>query len=208
MEKTSSPHYPLLTHFVRNLVTDRYKNLAKDEKLFRFLSDQVEPALLIDHSITAEREGMDLAEMSLLKLVDTTRMSEEVARTAERVQRSLSTLLGFQIGAEYMNAAALNAREKWLLERVVFYRRFLSLKKDVSSPLELAQLSFRSRELFESALEPLIRSEEELYEELLRHTPALHRFLMKKHWDLQLEVIRHTWEEFSEEAFKETKKLT
>ena len=60
MTKTSDTikaHYLIVLHLIKQLVTQRYKDMAKDKVLFKFISSRIEPALLVDSSRQAEKEA-------------------------------------------------------------------------------------------------------------------------------------------------------
>lgn len=181
--------------------------MAGEETLFRFVSGKVDPALLVDHALQAERESLDLAEMSLLELVDSSRMKAELQKSAESIQERLTQILNGVVGGNFESPVLIDRRVLWLQARTHFYSRWMSYAGDVESPLELARKAFKRVKVFETSLEALAISDERYADELSRATTSLHRFLVRKHLDQELRQIRLLWDEFMTEAFKETRAL-
>jgi len=196
-------HYIILAYLLRQLVTSRYKAMAKDRVLFKFISSRVDPALLIDHNLQAEKESLDLAEMSLLKLVDSDKMSGETRKSAEKIQASFQGIFGKDISKEFHSESLIILREKWLNVRIHFYRKWLSLSEKAESPIDLAQRTFKTLKKFDENFEPLITTDKELSDEVVRLTESLHRFLMRKQFDYELKHSEILWNEFRVDAFKE-----
>ena len=200
---TIKAHYVILAYLLKQLVTGRFKSMAKDRTLFRFISSRVDPALLIDHALHAEKEALDLAEMSLLKLVDSDKMSAEVRKSAHRIQTAFQGIFGEDVSKDYCCDALVEVREKWLGVRIDFYRKFLSLSDRCDTPLDLTQRTFNREKKFEDALHYLFKVDQMLADEIIKYTNSLHTFLMKKQLDNELEHSQELWEELRKQAFKE-----
>lgn len=207
MSQRAKQQYQLLAHLVREIITDRFKRLAKDEVLSKFISGNVDPALLVDHYIQSEREAMDLAEMSLLQLVSAERLQSEIHKAAEKIQSNLARIYSSGVSRDFMGSTLTDARARWLRVRIDFYARWMSVSTGASSPKDLARDAFRNLKGFESRLESLIEADRLFSDELVRATPSMYRLLMKKQLDHEIDRAVEVWKEFSQEAFKEAKAL-
>ena len=201
-------HYKILAHLLRGLVAERFKRMAKDEVLFKFISHCIEPAILVDHNLQAEREALDLAEMSLLELVSQERLEAELQKSADRIQNNFQRMFGQGVASNYASKDLISLRVNWLSSRVDFYRRMLSLSHEVESPAELGAKAFRSVKKFSICLDAVSKSDREFSEATVSSTNTLHRFLMKKHMDYDLKNSEALWGEFASEAFRKTPELT
>jgi hypothetical protein len=209
MQKNILKHnYKMLAHLLKGLVAERFKRMAKDQVLFKFISRRLEPAVLIDLHLQTEREAMDLAEMSLLELVDSDRLAAELSKSAERIQKNFQRIFGTKEDSSYTAEALVEKRSRGLSSRVDLYRRILSLEEKVESPMDLARKSFRNPKKFEIYLTLISKAEHDFSEAILSHTAPLHRFLMKKHFDYELANFEKLWMEYVKEAFKKTPELT
>lgn len=200
-------HYKILAHLIKHLVAERFKRMAKDESLFRFLSSQVEPALLVDYAQQTEKEALDLAEVGLLKLVNQDLMLAEIQKSARKIQQQLQSLFGDEFSKHFLDEDLIEKRALWLRARIDFYQRMLSLNEKVNDPLELGQRAFRNSKRFYAAFEKVLRSEQDLADEIVQATHSLHRFLMKKHLDHEFQNLENIWNEFGREAFKKLPEL-
>jgi hypothetical protein len=207
MRKAIKHNYRILAHLLKGLVSERFKRMAKDEVLFKFLSKRLEPAVLIDHYLQADREAMDLAEMSLLELVNSERLENELQKSAEKIQKNFQRMFGEQ-GAEYVTKNLVEKRAEWLSTRVEFYRRMLSLSQECENPIQLGATAFRNQKRFADYLRPVSQSDREFAEAIVSHTEPLNRFLMKKHMDYELQNSENLWNEFADEIFKKIPQLT
>lgn len=193
---------------MKGLVAERFKRMAKDEVLFKFLSKKIEPAVLIDHYLQADREAMDLAEMSLLELVSSERLEAERFKSAQKIQSNFQRMFGEEAAGDYVAEILIEKRAEWLSSRIDFYRRMLSISEEAESPLELAAAAFRNRKKFGDLLKAVSTSDRAFTEAVVGHTAALHRFLMKKHLDYELENSETLWNEYADEVFKKIPQLT
>lgn len=200
-------HYKLLAHLLKNLTAERFKRMAKDEVLSKFISSRVDPALLIDHALHAEKEALDLAEMSLLKLVSPDHLRIEILKSAEKIQKSFEDVLSKDIAKDLSSAELLDTRAIWLATRVEFFRRWLSIDDAAETPLELGRRAFRSRKGFESSIGRMLEADKLLADGLVSATNPLHRFLMKKQMEHELKNSDELWEELKEEIFRTVREL-
>lgn len=113
-------NYKTLARLLKNLVAERFKRMAKDEVLSRFISSRIDPALLVDHALQAEKEALDLAEMSLLKLVSSDQMRTEIFKSAEKIQSNLQEVFGSAIGGKMVSETLVELRAIWLGARIEF----------------------------------------------------------------------------------------
>lgn len=205
--KKPNPRFQILAGLVKQVITDRFKRLAKDEVLSKFAAAQIDPALLVDHAFQAEREALELAEMSLLELVTSDRLDRELNVSSRRIQDALSKIYPEEVGAKYPSDALIRSRTRWLRSRIDFYSRWLSVETDAETPLELAIETFRSLKNFNAKLEPVLEADRIYAEDMTKATAILFRLLMKKQLDHELETSEEIWREFAMEAFKPTKSL-
>jgi hypothetical protein len=206
-KKLDKPHYGILAHLLKGLVAERFKRMARDEVLFKFISSRVDPAVLVDHSLRAEREALDLAEMSLLELVDSERMDAELHKSAEKIQSSFQKIFGNESAKEFVSSELLHQRIRWLKVRIDFYRKWMGYSDEASSPTELAKKSFRSIKSFDSSLKVLFEIDRQCADEIVRATPSLNRFLMRKQLDYDLKSSEDVWQEFKQQAFRKVPEL-
>lgn len=200
-------HYVLLAHLLKSIVSDRFKRMAKDEVLFKFLSNKVEPAVLVDYHLQSEKEALDLAEMSLLELVDSEKMTAELLKSAERIQSNFHSIFCTDQSENFKSATLIEQRMHWLRGRIHFYRKWLSFSNTANSPIDLALKAFQNAKSFRSNLEVLERTDKSCADEIIRATAPLHKFLMKKHLDHELKNSHELWSEFADEVFRKTPEL-
>ncbi len=206
--QTIKKHYKLLSHLLRSLVAERFKRMAKDESLFKFISSRIEPAVLVDHELQSEKEALDLAEMSLLELVSAERLEAELFKSASKLQANFQKVFGPDVSKSFSSEGLIEKRMIWLGSRVGFYRSMLSISDSVDSPLELGARAFRNLKRFNEALSPILQSDRALADEVVQSTNSMFRFLMKKHFDYELENFETLWNEFKKEAFRKIPELT
>ncbi len=181
--------------------------MAKDEVLFKFITSKIDPALLVDHNLQAEREALDLAEMSLLTLVDSVRMNSELQKSSEKIQNWFQHIYKEDVSKEFNSPALVGVRIEWLRARIDFYRRWLSVMDAADSSLELAVKAFQNRDRFLTQVRNVLEADKNFATEVIRVTNSLHRFLMKKQMDYELEKSKELWDEFSREAFHKPAEL-
>lgn len=201
MPRHEKAHTALLAHLLKGFVAERFKRMARDEVLFKFLSSRIDPAVLVDHALQAEKEALDLTEMSLLQLVDSKRMEQELFRSGEKIQNAFQKIFGDDISKEFNSERMIEKRTQWLAVRVDFYRKWISLSDDADSPKDLAAKAFRQVKTFEASLAVLHAIDKEFAEELIKSTNALYRFLMRKQMEHETQRSIEVWEEFKKEAF-------
>lgn len=195
-------HTQTLSRLLQSLVTDRYKRMAKDEVLSRFVSSTVDPVLLVDRNLQVEREAVQISEMSLLKLVSSEQMKKELQKLVSSIQRSFQEIYQEGVVEDFLASALFEARLKSLDARTSFYRYFLTVSERVQDPLKLAQKGFSRAEVFQKKLEPIFEADHHLHNEMVRQTQSMHRFLMRKQLDYELLKSKEVWLEFKTEAFK------
>lgn len=199
----------LLRQILKILIADRYKQMARDEVLSRFIQKHVDPVLLVDASLHIEREALSLTEMSLLSLVTSSRMNAEVRRAAEKIQKSFQEIYGEEsdVVHEFCSPELLHLRTDCLRARVDFFNPFLTVTGVVNNVFDLALKAFNKVERFEKKLTPVLEADRRYGEELVRETEATHRFLMKKQMDYELEKAEELWTEFQGQAFRSPRAL-
>lgn len=193
----------VLNQLARALVGDRFKRMAKDEMLSRFMSLQVDPALFVDLHLQVEREAIHLAEISLLALVTPDRMAREYEKTARRIQEGFQLVYGEenQIMKDFTQPLLISLRQSALRARVELFNPFLSVNVKGESPFHLAKSAFQNSEKLFKKLEGVLEADRRYNDELVKQTESLHRFLMKKQTDYELQKNREIWSEFMEGAF-------
>lgn len=208
MTQASSPNRKVrqaLSLLIRELITDRFKKLARDESLSRFISGQIDPALLIDVSVQMEREALELTEKNLQQLLSSTTLQEEVEKTSRKIQSHLREVYGEEMGSEFESESLLKARQTWLRDRVEFYSVWLSAQAQSSSLPLLAYEVFKTEKNFKQKVGKILSSDANLRKEIIRCTPSTFRLLMKKQFDLEQKCDEALWKDFSAEVFRETK---
>lgn len=195
----------ILQQVTKSIVADRFKRMAKDEVLSKFISSSVDPILLVDLALQIERESIQLTEISLLEVVTQERMEAEIRRTSKRIQEHYQQVYGEEnsVVRDFKAASLLNLRAGTLRSRVDFYNSFLTVESKVETPLELANQAFNRAERFQSKLERVFSSDRSYNDELVRQTEPMHRFLMRKQTDYEILKSEELWLEFKSESFKE-----
>lgn len=197
----------ILLQLLRALVTERYKRMAREEVLSRFMSGRLDPVLLIDLQMRAERDAVELTEVSLLELVTSDRMNAETKRSAIRIQQAYQEIYGEEIVPNFLSDHLVDLRIRSLRSRIDFYNSFLSVPDELSNSLELAAKGFEKAERFEKKLSAVLDADQRYAEELVRQTDSIHRFMMRKQLDHELAKAKASWEEFLREAFKKPQAL-
>ncbi|TVQ80719.1 MAG: hypothetical protein EA369_01835 [Bradymonadales bacterium] len=199
----------LLSQLLRSIVGERFKQLAREEKLSKFSNQVIDPVLHLDLSLQMEREAIHLAEISLLELVTSERLSSELRRSALRVQEAHQSILAPDEDDEFLKSENLvRARMKALQCRVQFYKAFLTVEESsVNTPLTLALKAFISKERFSKKLDPVLSADRDYFEELARAAPQIQRFLVKKQADIETQKSENLWREFENEVFRQPQAL-
>lgn len=197
----------LLIQLLKSNVAERYKRLAREEKLSRFVTDRVDPALLVDLHLQIERQSVELTEMSLLELVTTARMNAELDRSARRIQQSFQEVYGEDLVPNFLSDALVERRVDCLRARVEFYNPLLVVTQNCENSLQLASKAFARAERFQKKLELVSQKDRQYNDELVRETEATHRFLMRKQTDYEVLKSDELWLEFKSEAFKKPQAL-
>jgi len=205
--KKGRESYQILLRLIREIITDRFKSLARDELLSKFIAGHTDPALLVDHALQAERESLDLAEMSLFTLITSDLLDMELRKSAVKIQESLKRVYVEDVSKSYLTEGVQAARVGWIRARVDFYARWLSTQSSALTATELVRDVFRRQGGFDERLTKLFESEKILNDEIVRATPPIFRLLMTKQLGLDLERSKEIWAEFAGDAFKETKAL-
>lgn len=205
--KVRRAHYQILAFLLKSSVAERFKLMAKDEVLSKFISSRIDPALLVDHHLQSEKEALDLAEMSLLHLVDSDRLNAELRRSAERIQLRLSQIFGPEVSAGFVSQKLIEFRTSWLRARLEFFKVWLSAPTRESSPADLARTTFHSSKKFQEHLERIFQTDQKLADEIVRETEPLFRFLMKKQLDYEYLKSKEIWTEFQTEIFRKPSEL-
>jgi len=194
----------VLARLLGELIRDRFKRLAKDEVLSKFLASRMDPALLVDHYLQAERKALELAELSLLELVSPDRLTAELNSASQWIQSNLKEIYG-EAGESFTKDEVLFRRAEWMRSRIEFYSRWLSIQSTTTKPWELAVEAFKNSKSFSNKLERLFRADENMDQALVAATPSFYRLLMKRQLEHELQSAREVWNQFMSEAFKETK---
>lgn len=201
-----SRNLKILLQLVRSMVAERYKQLAREEKLSRFSSRIIDPALLLDLNLQVEREGIHLAELSLLQLVTEERLRAELRRSAMRIQKTFDAIYRNENDDEdfklFSSENLVQARVRCLYARVQLYNSFLTVAEEVDSPLRLCQRAFVQSDRFVKKLQPVFEMDRLYAEELVRSFPEMQRFMVKKQSDSELDKQEGLWREFQTEVFK------
>lgn len=197
----------LLAQLLKNLTAERFKSMAKEESLSRYLAAPVDPVLLMDLNLQVERDAIQLTEMSLLALVTSERMRAELKRTATRLQKSFQSIFGDESIVDFASDSLIEKRIQCLRTRVDFYNPFLSCSSEGSNIFDLARQAFLESERFETKLKRLLESDQDYLQTLVKETAELQRFLAKKQTDIEFQWIQKNWREFQHEAFKKPPEL-
>jgi len=192
----------LLSQLLKNIIADRYKRMAKDEMLSRFISSRIDPVLLVDLSLQIERDSIELTEMSLLELVTPDRMAAEVKRSADRIQRVFAEIYGEEILENFLSEPLMDLRMQTIRSRIDFYNPFLTVEHEVESFFDLAAKAYVRAERFQKKMGNVVESDRQYNDELVRETNQLHRFMMRKQLDYEILKSEEIWLEFKTEAFK------
>ncbi len=194
----------VLQQLARQMVGERFKRMARDEVLSKFMSLQIDPALFVDLQLQVEREAIHLTEISLLTLVTPDRLQREIQKAARQLQQGFQNVYGEenQVMKDFLSQSLVQMRESCLRARVDFYNPFLSQTEKAANPLQFAVSAYNRAEKFSKKLEGIIEADRRYNEELIRQTETMHRFLMKKQSEIELLKSEELWAEFQEEAFK------
>lgn len=199
----------VLGQLARWIVGERYKQMARDEVLSKFMSLQVDPILLVDMSLQLEREAIHLAEISLLALVTPDKMQIEARKSAKRIQDGYVQIYGEEnpVVRDFSSPSLLQLRQACIRARVDFYNPFLSIEHKGASPKDLAYHAYLKSDRFQKKVAGFLEADRRYGEELVRQTEQLHRFMMKKQVDVELSRAEALWSEFQLETFKEPQAL-
>lgn len=197
----------ILSHLLKKLIADRYKRMARDEVLSKFVSGGLDPVLLVDLNMQVERDSLQLTEMSLLELVTPDRMMAELKRSAKRIQSTYQEIYGEEFLENFFSEPLLDLRVKGMRARIDFYNPFLTVQQEVSNSLELAVLAFNRAERFQKKLSNVIEADRAFNDEFVRETSQINRFLMRKQMDYEVLKTEEIWLEFKTEAFKKPQAL-
>lgn len=197
----------ILGQLVKGIVSDRFKRMAKGEVLTRFSSVNIDPALLVDLAMQTEREALALTDMSLLDLVTPDRLASELRRSSLRIQNSYQEIYGESVVENFSSEPLVDLRLHSLRTRIDFYNPFLSIHSDVNDSLELAVMAFNRAERFQKSLSTVIESDRNYFDELIRQSNSMYRFMIRKQCDHELLKAEESWLEFKTEAFKKPQEL-
>lgn len=197
----------VLIQLLKNVVADRYKRMAKEEVLSRFLSKNLDPVLLIDLHMRMEREAVQLTEMSLLELVNSERMNSELRKSSIRIQQAYQEIYGEELVPDFAAESLVDLRMRCFRSRLEFYNSFLTVNEAVATSLELAAKAFHRAERFQKKLSSVFDADRNYADELVRQTNSIHRFMMRKQLDYEILKSEEIWLEFKTEAFKEPQAL-
>ncbi len=200
-------HYKIVAHLLKSLVADKFKRMARDEVLSKFLSNNIDPALLVDLHMRAEVEALDLAEVGLLKLIDTAELTRQLEKSALKIQEHFQFVYGEKGGRVYLSEDLLLWRVEWLRRRVLFFQKWLSLVEICETPADLGFKTFRTRKSLDDSLKHLFEIDAKLAEATVQATPAFFRFLMLKQLQCEADHLQSVWKEFRDEVFKKIQEL-
>lgn len=203
MSPPRKAQYQILARFIRDIIRDRFKRLAKDEMLSKFMTQEIDPALLVDHYLQAERECVDLAEIGLLELVDSEKLGSELSRAAKKIQENLQRVYGSRVAQNFLSEDLMETRIEWIRARMEFYAQWLSVDSDARNSFDLAKDAFKTSKNLARKLENVLRSDKLLGEGILKSTNSMFRLLMKKQLEHEAAQAKELWEEFIKEVFKE-----
>lgn len=116
----------ILLQLLKSVVTERYKQMAKEEVLSRFVTHNLDPVLLIDLNMRMEREAVELTEVSLLELVSSERMLNELQKSSARVQAAYQEIYGENVVGDFSDSNLIEARQRCFQKRIEFYNSFLT----------------------------------------------------------------------------------
>lgn len=197
----------ILAQLLKSVITERYKRMAKEEVLSRFLSKNLDPVLLIDLHLRMERDAIELAEMSLLELVTSDRINSELKRSALRIQQAYQEIYGEEVVPDFSGDSLVDLRMRCFRARLDMYNSFLTVTAPAKNSLELAALAFQRAERFQKKLSAVCEVDRFYGDELVRQTSSIHRFMMRKQLDYEILKSEEVWLEFKTEAFKEPQAL-
>lgn len=197
----------ILLQLLKSVVTERYKQMAKEEVLSRFVTHNLDPVLLIDLNMRMEREAVELTEVSLLELVSSERMLNELQKSSARVQAAYQEIYGENVVGDFSDSNLIEARQRCFQKRIEFYNSFLTANQICSNPLELGAVAFNKAERFQKKLSSLLAVDRSYADELVRQTSATYRFLMRRQMDYEILKSEEIWLEYKKEAFKEPQAL-
>lgn len=198
----------LLSVLIKEIITDRFKKMARDEKLTKFLASKIEPAKLVDFHVSAEREALQLSVERVEESLAGGELDRAIQEAALRVQTNFQQIYGSDVLPINQAPELLVARSQWLRSRVDFYTRWINVKASEGSAKDLALAAFRSEKAFRKYLEQIFSADETLCQEVVRSTNPTFRLLMKKQFELESEQARLLWDACSKTWFKAKRELS
>ncbi len=208
MPEAASPKaQKILIYLIREMITDRFKRLARDEALSKFIFNEIDPAALIDVYLQAEKEALQLSQKTLGELHSSTTLQKSLLESSARIHERLGAVYGSDFESGISSSAALESRARWLKSRMEFYSQWMSVESSSHTPETLARDAFKTAKNFKSKVALVLDSEKDLHESLLKTVPTTYRLLFKKQCEHELERARDLWEEFAGEVFKEVKQF-
>ena len=198
----------LLSNLIKEIITDRFKQMARDEKLTKFISTKIEPAQLVEFHVRAEREALQISVQRVESSLAGSTLERALQDSAVRIQSDFQKAYGSDVLPVNQSTDLVVTRVQWLRTRVDFYTRWLGVHSSQSSAEDLARAAFRSEKAFRKYLGQISRADEELSKEVLRSINPTFRLLMKRQFELEAEQARSLWESCVKLWFKETKELS
>jgi hypothetical protein len=198
----------LLSVLIKEIITDRFKKMARDENLTKFLSSKIEPAKLVDFHVSAEREALQLSVDRVESALAGSDLDRALKEVALRIQSNFQAIYGSDVLPINQAPELLLARSLWLRSRVDFYTRWINVKASEGSAKDLALAAFRSEKAFRKFLDQIFAADENLCKEVVRSTNPTFRLLMKKQFELETQQARLLWDACSKSWFKAKKELS
>jgi len=198
----------LLSSLLKKIITDRFKQMARDEKLTRFLASKTDPAQLVELHVSAEREALQMALLRVDKGLAGGELDRSLQEIALQIQIRFQKIYGSDVLPINQASQLLDARTQWLRTRVDFYTRWLGVRVEADSAEDLARAAFRSQKAFQKYLRQISLADEALSKEILKSTNPTFRLMMKHQMELEDEQARSIWDSCAKLWFKETKELS
>jgi hypothetical protein len=200
-------HAKMLLQLLKSVVTERYKRMAKEEVLSRFMAQNLDPVLLIDLHMRMERDAVQLTEVSLLELVSSDRMINELKKSSVRIQAAYQEIYGEDVVENFSHPHLIELRQRCFQKRIEFYNSFLTVNRSCANSLEMGAQAFNKAERFQKKLSNVFDVDRSYADELVRQTHTTYRFLMRRQTDYEILKSEEIWLEYKTEAFKEPQAL-
>lgn len=197
----------VLLSCLTQMVKHRFKTMAKEEVLSRFLGTSIDPAVLMDLQLQVERESVQLTELSLLELVTAGRLEAEILKASERIQSSYGAIFEQDAPVEFASKHLVHQRARCFRTRVDLFNPFLTNTKLVDDCYRLAQVAFVEQDRFIKKIKSVLDADRSYDEALIKEASSMHRFMLTKQTRYTQELAEQFWVDFGGRSFRKTPEL-